>query len=248
MHAKLAAALGWIALAAAVAAGAGELLAGPGYRLGAWPLGAAIQIIRWSAIAALAAAAAATLAILLTLRAGARRARWIGLLALGLGLVVAAPPLHLYRQATQLPSIHDISTDTDDPPRFVAVLPLRRDATNSTDYSADTAARQKAAYPDIAPVLLAVPPAEALRLAERVARAMGWDVVAVAPQELRLEATATTPMFGFKDDVVVRIAAHDRGSRVDVRSLSRIGGSDIGANAQRIRAFSRKLKSEAEPP
>jgi uncharacterized protein (DUF1499 family) len=242
---RAAAALGWIGIAAAGASGLCALLAGPGYRLGAWPLGTGLQIIRGSATVALIATAAAIIALLLTPGNGVGRARWVALAALGLGLIVAAPPLYLYWQATHLPRIHDISTDTDDPPRFVAVLPLRGAAANPTDDRADLAARQKAAYPDIAPVFLEVPPAAALQLAERTARSMGWAIVAVAPEALRLEATATTRMFGFKDDVVVRIAAHDRGSRVDVRSVSRIGLSDLGTNAERIRAFARKLRSAA---
>jgi uncharacterized protein (DUF1499 family) len=86
-----------------------------------------------------------------------------------------------------------------------------------------------------------VPPPRALQLAERAARAMGWDIVAVAPDDLRIEATDTTLLFGFKDDVVIRVTANGNGSRVDARSLSRIGGSDLGTNAKRIRSFMRQL-------
>ncbi len=74
---------------------------------------------------------------------------------------------------------------------------------------------------------------------------MGWAIVAVDPVDLRLGATATTPIFGFKDDVVVRVTAADRGSRVDIRSLSRIGLSEIGTNANRIREFDRQLRAAA---
>ena len=71
---------------------------------------------------------------------------------------------------------------------------------------------------------------------------MGWDIVAVAPQDLRIEATDTTLLFGFKDDVVVRIRPQDGGSRVDVRSVSRVGGSDVGTNARRVREYLGKVK------
>ena len=72
---------------------------------------------------------------------------------------------------------------------------------------------------------------------------MGWEIVASDPAQGRIEATATTFWFGFKDDIVVRLAAEGTGSRVDVRSLSRIGSSDVGANAQRIRAYLEKVKA-----
>ena len=101
--------------------------------------------------------------------------------------------------------------------------------------------QQKRGYPDIAPLRLDVPPAQAFERAERAARAMGWDIVNVAPDALRIEATDTTLFFGFKDDVVVRVRPQGQGSIVDVRSLSRIGGSDIGANAKRVRSFLNKL-------
>ncbi|MBC7704159.1 MAG: DUF1499 domain-containing protein, partial [Rhodoferax sp.] len=92
---------------------------------------------------------------------------------------------------------------------------------------------------------LALPAAQAFQIAERVARAMGWRIVADVPAELRIEATATTLLFGFKDDIVIRVTPTDAGSRVDVRSLSRIGGGDFGTNANRIRAFIKKLRADA---
>jgi uncharacterized protein (DUF1499 family) len=140
-----------------------------------------------------------------------------------------------------LPHIHDISTDTANPPRFVAVLPLRAGAPNTTGYGPDVAAEQRAGYPDIAPLLLDVPPAQAFERAQHVARTMGWDIVAVAPQDRRIEATATTLLFGFKDDIVIRVAAQGSGSRVDMRSLSRVGGSDFGVNAGRVRDYLQRL-------
>jgi uncharacterized protein (DUF1499 family) len=91
------------------------------------------------------------------------------------------------------------------------------------------------------PALLEQPPAQAFQRAERAARAMGWEIVAVAPESLRIEATDTTLLFGFKDDIVIRIAAAGSGSRVDVRSLSRVGKSDFGVNAKRIRKFMQQL-------
>jgi uncharacterized protein (DUF1499 family) len=81
-------------------------------------------------------------------------------------------------------------------------------------------------------------------LADKVAMAMGWDVVARAPEEGRLEAIDTTKWFGFHDDIVVRIRADGGGSRIDIRSKSRVGRSDLGVNARRIRDFIARLKAE----
>ena len=238
---RAAALFAWLALATGALCAAAALLAGAGYRLQLWSLSGGFELLRWATFGAIGGAAAALLAGGLLLMARGRRGRALAAVALVLNASVAAPPLYLYAQAQSLPNIHDISTDTADPPAFVAVLPLRQGASNPVEYRADTAAQQKRGYSDIAPLRLAVPPAEAFARAERAARAMGWEVVAVEPSALRIEATATTLLFGFKDDVVIRIRPQARGSVVDVRSLSRIGGSDVGANAKRIRSFLGKL-------
>jgi uncharacterized protein (DUF1499 family) len=233
--------LAWAAVVVAAICGALELLAGPGYRLGWWSLGPGIQTMRWAATLALAAAGVALAATLCAASTGARRSALIGVAGLVLALGVAGPPLYLGWKVGRLPHIHDISTDTVNPPRFVAVLPLRAAAPNSTEYGAAAAAGQREGYPDIAPLLLDVPPAQAFERAQRVARSMGWDIVAVAPPEMRIEATATTLLFGFKDDIVIRVAAQGAGSRIDMRSLSRVGGSDFGVNAQRVRDYLHRL-------
>jgi uncharacterized protein (DUF1499 family) len=153
-------------------------------------------------------------------------------------------PINSINTARHSP-IHDVSTDTASPPQFVAVLPLRAaaKAANTTDYDAKTAQLQKETYPDIGPLHLDAPPAQAFDRALAAARAMGWEIVASDPAQGRIEATATTFWFGFKDDIVVRIAAESAGSRLDVRSLSRIGKSDVGANARRIRDYLAKVKA-----
>jgi uncharacterized protein (DUF1499 family) len=161
-----------------------------------------------------------------------------------LGLIAAGLPAKGIYTAMRSP-IHDVSTDTANPPQFVAVMPLRAaaKAANSTDYDAKTAQLQKETYPDIGPLHLDLPPSQALDRTLAAARSMGWEIVASDPAQGRIEATATTFWFGFKDDIVVRLAAEGTGSRVDVRSLSRIGSSDVGANAQRIRAYLEKVKA-----
>jgi len=142
-----------------------------------------------------------------------------------------------------LPRILGVRADTDDPPKLVAVVPVRKGARNPVDYKPDTAAEQKRGFPDIVPLLLDEAPGQAYERAERAARAMGWEIVAAAPQALRIEATDTTLLFGFKDDGGIRITPRGQGSVVDVRSLSRVGGSDFGVNAKRIRVFLAKLSA-----
>jgi len=239
--ARIAAALAWTGLGLAFACGVAELFSGLGYRWGWWHFRSGIQIMRWSATTDLAGLALALVAAILAYLNGARRALAASVAGLALALVVAGPPLYQWRLVGQVPPIHDISTDTDNPPAYVAVLPLRKGAENPSSYSAEVAVQQKQAYPDIVPAMLELPPAQAFASAERAARAMGWDIVAAVPGDLRIEATDTTMLFGFKDDIVVRVAPSGNGSRVDVRSLSRVGRSDLGVNANRIRKFMQRL-------
>ena len=239
---RLARVLAWSALLAGVVCVAAGLSAGLGYRLEWWSLRQGLALLQWAAIGAIAGAAMALVAALLPARVW--RVRALAGVALLLNVLVAAPPLYQSMLAQRLPKIHDISTDTEDPPSFVSVLPLRQGARNPVDYPPATAAQQKQGYPDIAPLRLPVPPDQALASAERAARAMGWQIVDVSPASLRIEATDTTLFFGFKDDIVIRVRPAAQGSVVDVRSLSRIGGSDVGANARRVRAYLARLASD----
>jgi uncharacterized protein (DUF1499 family) len=232
-------------LALVIACGFGELLGGLGHRWGWWGLGPGFQAMRWSATADIVLVLLAAIVALWAWRRRAGRALSRALGALLIGIAVGGPPLYMASLEKRLPYIHDNSTELDSPPRFVAVLPLRSGARNSPDYDPAVAAQQRSGYPDIAPLLLDRPPARAFEAAERAARAMGWDIVAVVPAEGRIEATDTTLLFGFKDDIVIRVAPHGSGSRVDVRSLSRVGESDIGTNAKRVRSYLQRLGATA---
>jgi uncharacterized protein (DUF1499 family) len=126
----------------------------------------------------------------------------------------------------------------------VAVLVRRSGARNPTQYGGPAvAAQQRKAFPDLVPLDLAASPERAFPAIEAAARGLGWEIVEAVPGEGRLEATATTNWFGFKDDVVVRVRPRDGGSRVDVRSLSRVGVGDLGVNAARVRAFLDRLRA-----
>ncbi|HEY7241799.1 MAG TPA: DUF1499 domain-containing protein [Burkholderiales bacterium] len=154
-------------------------------------------------------------AIALFRRTGVARS----LFALVLGVSVAAIPAAAYVRARSVPPINDISTDPS-----------------------ESSAAQRAAYPDLQPLHLAEAPGIAFARAKDAAERAGWQIVRADPSAGRIEAVATTLWFGFKDDVIVRIAAEADGSRVDVRSKSRVGRSDLGTNAQRIRAYQRRLR------
>lgn len=138
----------------------------------------------------------------------------------------------------RLPPIHDISTDTLDPPQFLVLDDSREGARNSLAYGGpEVAAQQQSAYPDIAPIRSELPAETAFARAISIAQFMEWEIVSQDADNLRFEATARTPVFHFADDVVVLVTPQDDGSRIDIRSVSRIGRGDRGVNAERIRAF-----------
>lgn len=225
-------------------ASAGVLaLSGFGYRWGWWSVATSFSVMRVATFAGIAVAVLALVGIGFAAVARAWPGLALAVAALVIALVVVWLPLSLQKMARTVPRIHDITTDTVRPPAFVAIVERRRDAPNPPEYDgAEVAAEQRRGYPDLGPATLAAPPDRTLVAAEATARALGWEIVAVVPGEGRLEATATTPWFGFKDDVVVRVTPDGPGSRVDVRSKSRIGRSDLGTNARRIRAFLTDLR------
>jgi uncharacterized protein (DUF1499 family) len=139
-----------------------------------------------------------------------------------LGLAAAAVPLEQLRRARSVPPINDISTSLDSAPA--------------------TAEQQRRAYPDIQPLVLQLPFEQAFAKARQAAQAMGWEVTSAEAKAGRIEAVATTFWFGFKDDVTVRVTPQGAASRIDVRSRSRVGRGDAGANAARIRGYLEKLR------
>lgn len=231
------------------------VVAGPGYRIGVLPL-----------LPALLAAALGFLLFVIAFLIGgigllagrvrslrSSRAAVAIVLVAGLATLFAGSWIIRLRSA---PPIHDITTDSEDPPAFKDIVPIRQAAraVNAAEYQRtqrvggreiDVSEAQHQAYPDVQPLILPQAPRQALELAEQTAHAMGWQIVAVVmtiPTEGRIEATDTTAYFGFKDDVVIRVRPDPNGSRVDIRSVSRVGVGDVGTNARRIRAYTAKLR------
>jgi uncharacterized protein (DUF1499 family) len=187
------------------------LASGPGARLGLWDWRLGLGLLRYAAYLGIAAAAVSLVGLLIPRTRGKTL-----VLALVLGLASLAPPLAFQRQARSVPPINDISTDA-------------------------RSKAQQQAYPDIKPIMLAEPKEKAFERALAAAQAMGWEIVTHDPAAGRIEAVDTTFWFGFKDDVLVQVAATSGGSRVDVRSKSRVGRGDAGTNARRIRGFRERL-------
>jgi uncharacterized protein (DUF1499 family) len=224
--------LGGAALVVALIAGVMLIVTGPFYRLGLWGLQTAFTVMRWATFIGIGSVVFGAGALW-----HARGRSAFAAVAVIIGLVVAGIPLRMFMTARSVPPIHDISTDTANPPTFDAVVPLRKDAPNPLEYTQDVAAQQRAAYPDIKPLILEIPAAQVFDRASRAANEAGWEIVASSADTWRIEATDTTPFFGFKDDVVVRLTPIGTRTVVDVRSVSRVGRSDIGTNARRIRDY-----------
>jgi len=231
--------------AVALGAAAAAFASGFGYDRGWWALGDGFAVLEWSAYAGLAATVVSLIGCFAAVRAG-RRGLSLAAAGLMIGTVVAATPPAELQLGRSVPLIHDITTDTENPPQFVAAVAARAaaHAPNPPQYD-NVAAEQRAAFPDIKPLVLTVPPDQAFDRALAAARQMGWEILAAEKSEGRIEAVATTRWFRFRDDVVVRIRPDGAGTRIDVRSKSRIGLSDLGANARRVRAYIALLRQSA---
>lgn len=168
------------------------------------------------------------------------------LVGVAIAVIAATPFSTSFLKARSVPPIHDISTDLTNPPQFVAVVPQRAASPNALDRAepADLAEQQAKAYPDVVPLKLDAQPGKVFDAARDVVHDMGWALDAATPETGLIEATATTSLLHFKDDVVIRITAIDKGTQVDMRSVSRVGMSDLGANAARIEAFMAALKAK----
>jgi hypothetical protein len=235
-----------VSLIAALIAALAIPITAAGRVMGLWPSIPAIFL------AFLATAVAMLFAIILgligVLRRGGRPLRAYpvagSLLALIVGLIVLVPVGSFVRLGFKYPPIHDVSTDTVNPPQFVAILAERQatHAPNSTVFNPATAGPQRRGFPDLTTRELALPAADAFSRALAAAKAMGWRIVAFDPSVGRIEASDVTFWSGFVDDVVIRVKPIDASrTAIDVRSESRLGGGDAGKNGMRIRAYLAKL-------
>ncbi|NVO00378.1 MAG: DUF1499 domain-containing protein [Geobacteraceae bacterium] len=235
--------LPWVAIGSASAAALLLALAGLGSRFGWWHFRTGFDLLKYGFYGGICSALLALLALSVAGRQRHTVGIMISLLALASAVAIAAVPVSWRLKAKKLPMIHDITTDTVTPPQFVALLPLRKDASNPPEYGGTLVADlQKHEYSDLRTEVLDLPSSQAFERALAVARAMGWRIVAVDPAKGRIEASDTTFWFGFVDDIVIRMSPAGERTLVDIRSLSRVGKSDVGTNAKRIRKYLQRLR------
>ncbi|SDK29562.1 DUF1499 domain-containing protein [Microbulbifer yueqingensis] len=236
---------GWLVRAQLVLVGT-ILVAGLALRLDLAHFRPVFQVFKYAGLGMLGVALASMLVFIWGLVKRQPATRTAALWAVVLGLLpVAVPLLTVGRDNFSVPPIHDITTDLENPPRYRAVLALREEGDNSARYDGEQVARQQREadiYEDIRPLELDQSVAEVTAMAAEAAKDLGWRIVARDDRAGHLEAVDRTPLLGFRDDVVVRVTTQDGGSRVDVRSSSRVGVSDLGANAERIRRFLTELE------
>ena len=216
-------------------------LPGPLYKYGVVDLGTAFTAFKFGVFAGIATLILLVLQILFK-----RKTVTLGstIMALLLSIIAIAIPLSMLNKGKSVPPIHDISTDLVNPPEFVAIAPLRADAPNPVEYAGvEVATQQRAAYPELQTLNYTQSKSELVEATKQVIDHLGWQLVNIDADQGIIEATDRTMWFGFKDDVIVRIT--DNGSKrlVDIRSKSRVGGSDLGKNAERIHGFIEELDS-----
>ncbi|MEM5515001.1 DUF1499 domain-containing protein [Pseudoalteromonas sp. AS84] len=220
------------------------LLPGPLYKFGIVELGVAFTGFKYGVYAG---GAALVLLIVQVLFMRKTLTLSSGVIALVFSVVAIAMPLNMMNKAEGVPAIHDISTDLVNPPKFVAIAPLRANASNPVEYAGEEiAVQQRKAYPELATLSFAQSKADLMTASEQAVKNLGFAVVSANTATGIVEATDTTTWFGFKDDVVIRIK--DEGSQcfVDIRSKSRVGRSDLGKNAERIHSIINELNTLLE--
>ena len=214
----------------------------------------------------------AAIALILALVIKPRKGILIGVLGLLVPILGLGKLANVKKTAETLPFIHDVSTDTQNPPLFTqAILSERGQTSNASHYVGKTAPVRKLdgkgkpvtgadgkpvydqklvsvlqtkAYPEVRPLILEDMPDVVFGKAESIVKSMGWDIANSDVKTGIIEATETTFWYGFEDDVIIRIRPSEGGGTVvDIRSLSRVGGSDLGKNASRVKAFMAKLKA-----
>jgi hypothetical protein len=234
--------LAGLGLLAALIAGGTIGVAGIGHKYGAWPFPTARMLLEYGFYGAAGAAALALLAILIAL--GRRKGAGVfgAVLALAIGGGVAYVPWSMHQKELAAPLLNDVTTDLVNPPAFVTLANERKNFPNGADYDKANAARQREGYPAIVPLVSATGAGPLFAKALAEVNRQGWQIAAKDSVAGTLEATAVTQWFGFKDDIVIRIVPEGSGARLDMRSASRLTGSDMGANAERIAAFIAAVK------
>jgi len=232
-----------VGLLVALASAAAMVFSGIGYRLDLYHFRIGFTILRWAFWFALGGAIVSVAGLVLA-RGRPRTTVIAAIVGAVVGGAAAYLPWSLKQTAESLPYIHDISTDTVNPPEFVAAAKLRKQGEHPVTYDGkEVADLQLKAYPDLATLSTAAPRDKVFEAAKTAIAQMGMHLVESDAAQGRIEANQTSLLYGFTDDVVVRVAGDAQGTKVDVRSKSRVGRSDLGQNAKRIRTFLQKLQA-----
>lgn len=243
------------ALAVALLVPAYFLVAALGTKFGLfeWTVGFGQLTFTWGPRVLMGAAALGFVALLLALLVPPRRGAGLALVALAIPLLGLGYAAYVRNAAQGIPPIHDISTDLDNPPAFSeSVVRARAAVANSnhldllnkrTQDGRSFAELQRQHYPDIEAATAALAPDRAFDIALDVARGQGWSIGETNADTGVIEATATTFWYGFTDDIAIRVRPEGMGARVDARSVSRVGRSDLGANAKRLRPYLTALRA-----
>ena len=213
-----------------------------GARVDLWGYGVGLLVLLLASLLALVALGCGMPAVMVARRRGLSRDLWATVSGMAAGFAVVVYMGLQLLKALSAPLIHHVSTNPEDPPEFVEVVTLRGESANPLAFdAAKIAPLQEEFYPWMEPLLLRATPEEAFQEALGVLGDMGFEVVATHPERGLIEAVASTFWFGFKDDVAVRVRAYPQGCVVDVRSVSRVGLSDMGTNARRVKEILRRL-------
>ena len=205
-----------------------------GTKLGLWNHGIGIIMVMLAFLSSLVPVA---LFLGFGWHSGYRSERPALLAGMAMGLLPLAIALYMFGTSSGAPIIHDISTDTSRPPEFQTIVNLREAKHNSLEWSEQVAAQQRLAYPEISSIESSLSTEQAFAKSLQLASELGWEIVDSDTRDNYIEAVATTYWFGFTDDIVIRIEATSTGSVIDLRSASRVGQGDLGANAKRIGTF-----------
>lgn len=238
-------------LALALVAAAVAAAAGPCFRYGLVGFDHAVTMLAVGAGIGVVASLFGVVGANLVRRAGRYRDFLIGWVGVLIGAGTFTGVYSLYQKSHEVPPIHDVTTDPANPPAYVALLPEREASPNGAGYDAAlNVPLQLQAYADLNRVVVAGRDvAQVFDIAVAVARAQGWRIAAADPAAGRIEAVATSRWWGLKDDIVIRIVRTAEGNaRVDLRSASRVGENDLGANAEHIRAYLADLRGRLGLP
>jgi len=224
------------------------LAGGPGVHLDLWsPFDGFMLVMKGGFLGGLALAVMALIVIIIIAVGKNHGGMGRAIFAFLIGLMLAAPVIYLRLSGGGVPPIHDITTDMVSPPEFIVLVGQRGHKPNSLDYgNGDPDQRiklmtqQKEFYPDITPMLTSKAPEAAFAKALTVAASLDWTITGVDQQTRRFEATDYSFWFKFADDIVLTVKETPGGSRIDLRSISRVGISDLGVNAKRIKSFQEK--------